>query len=149
MKTLLAVAVLGAALSTTACNQVRNEDVGLVLGGALGGLVGSQIGGGSGQLAATAAGALLGGLVGGNVGRSMDEVDRLQTTRALETTQTGYTNSWENPDSGTRYAVTPTRTYESDEGPCREYSTEAWIDGDHETVRGTACRQADGTWVTI
>jgi len=149
MKRLLTAGVLGVSLVLSGCNQLQNEDVGVVLGGALGGLVGSQVGSGSGQLVATAAGALLGGLVGSNIGRSMDELDRLQANNALENNETGDTSTWQNPDTGSSYAVTPTRTYESDGGPCREYSTEAWIEGEHETVRGTACRQSDGTWVTL
>ena len=149
MKHILTLLVLMAAIVTSGCNQLRNQDVGTVLGGALGGLLGSQFGSGGGQLAATAAGALLGGLVGGNIGRSMDELDRHHANQALENANNGYTSSWENPDSGTRYAVTPTRTFESDGAPCREYTTEAWIDGEPETLHGTACRQPDGTWVTI
>jgi surface antigen len=149
MKRFLTVSLIVAAVSITGCNQLRNQDVGTVVGGALGGLLGSQIGSGSGQLAATAAGALLGGLIGSNIGRSMDELDHYRANQALENTHTDYTSSWENPDSGSRYAVTPTRTYESDGTPCREYTTEAWIDGEEETLRGTACRQPDGTWRTI
>jgi len=149
MQRFLMVALLAAVVSMTGCNQLRNQDVGTVLGGAIGGLIGAQVGSGSGQLAAVAAGALLGGLVGNNIGRSMDELDHYQANQALETTNTGYTSSWKNPDSGTSYSVTPTRTYESDGTPCREYTTEAWIDGEPETVHGTACRQPDGSWTTI
>lgn len=146
-KVLISMVVAGSVL-LGGC-QMRNEDAGIILGGALGGLVGSQIGSGTGQLAAVAAGALLGGLVGGNVGRTMDDFDRQRTSQTLEGYRTGETSSWENPDSGTQYAVTPTKTYESDGTPCREFTTEVWIDGNREIIHGTACRQADGTWQTI
>jgi len=142
---LLASSVLGLA----GCQEVRNEHVGMGVGGALGGLLGAQVGGGRGQLAATAAGALLGAYLGGNVGRSMDEVDRMQAQRTLEGTPTGQTAAWRNPDSGHAYEVTPTRTYQEEGRPCREYTTEAWIDGKRETVRGTACREPDGSWRAI
>jgi surface antigen len=141
---LLAPALLSAVLA--GCQEVRNEQVGQVVGGALGGLVGSQIGGGSGQIAAAVAGGLLGFYLGGNIGRTMDEVDRQRAYSSLERTPTGQTSSWQNPDTGNSYAVTPTRTYETQGQPCRDYTTEAWIDGQRDTVKGTACRQPDGTW---
>ena len=95
------------------------------------------------------AGALVGAYVGRNIGESMDELDRMKASQALENGPTGSPVAWTNPDSGTRYQVTPTRTYyESAERPCREFTTDAWIDGKRETVKGTACRQADGRWQT-
>ena len=93
------------------------------------------------------AGTLLGGYLGGQVGRRMDESDRRQAGLALDSTPTHQSSSWQNPDTGSRYAVTPTRTFYTDDQPCREYTTEAWIDGYRETVYGTACRQTDGTWL--
>ena len=79
----------------------------------------------------------------------MDDVDRLKAQRTLEGTPTGQTTSWRNPDSGYQYEVTPTRTYQEQGRPCREYTTEAWIDGKRETIRGTACREPDGSWRAI
>ena len=34
-------------------------------------------------------------------------------------------------------------------GPCRDYSSEAIIDGRRQTVHGTICRQADGSWKIV
>ena len=85
----------------------------------------------------------------GNVGRTMDQVDRQKAHRTLEGNPTGQSTTWRNPDSGNEYEVTPTRTYEESGRPCRDYTTEAWIDGRRETVRGTACREPDGTWRAI
>ena len=78
----------------------------------------------------------------------MDETDRLKTAHSLETIRTGVPSSWQNPDTGNAYTVTPTRTYESTQGPCREYSMDARVSGKREQVYGTACRQADGSWKT-
>jgi len=146
---LLAGVAAGAMLALGGCQEVRNEHVGMGVGGALGGLLGSQVGGGTGQLAATAAGALFGAYLGGNVGRSMDEVDRMRTHQVLEATPTGQSTTWRNPDTGHTYEVTPTRTYEETGRPCREYTTEAWIEGRRETLRGTACREPDGSWRAV
>ena len=149
MKRMLASAVAASVLVLAGCQEIRNEQVGYGVGGALGGLLGAQVGRGSGQLASTAAGALLGAYLGGNVGRTMDEVDRMKTYRTLEGTPTGQTSSWRNPDTGYRYDVTPTRTYQEGGRPCREYTTDAMIDGRPETVRGTACREPDGSWRAV
>ena len=135
-------------ISLTACNATK-QDIGTVVGAGSGALIGSQIGGGKGQLAAVAIGTLVGGYVGGNIGRNMDELDRYRTSTALENSPTGRTVAWRNPDSGIDYQVTPTRTYNNSRGPCREYTTEAIIDGRPEILHGTACREANGNWVAM
>lgn len=148
---LIGAAVLGAGVLLAGCSQeTQNQDVGTVVGGALGGLVGAQVGGGRGQVAAAVAGAIVGSMIGGRIGKSMDELDRMKAAQALERTPTGNTSTWQNPDTGNSYAVTPTNTYTSDGGsPCRDYTTEAWIDGKREVIKGTACRQSDGTWRAV
>jgi surface antigen len=146
---MLASFMLAGVVLLAGCQEVRNEHVGVGVGGVLGGLLGAQVGGGTGQLAATAAGALIGAYLGGNVGRTMDQVDRSKTYRTLEGNPTGETSTWKNPDSGNSYEVTPTRTYEESGRPCRNYTTEAWIEGRRETVRGTACREPDGSWRAV
>ena len=128
-------------------NYAAKENVGTLTGAAVGD-VGSQTDGGEGQLAATAAGAIAGALVGGTVGKSMDEVDRMKANQALESSRIGYTTSWRNPDTDDTYSITPTRTYETASGPCRDFTTQAIIDGKREILYGTACRQPDGSWRT-
>lgn len=152
MKTkLFAAIMLASALGVSGCatDTGPKENAGMIVGGLLGGVLGHQVGGGRGQTAATALGTLIGASIGGSVGRSMDDVDRMKVGATLETTRTGVTSRWENPDSGHEYAVTPTRTYETAEGPCREYTMEAQIGGQTEQVYGTACRQPDGSWKIV
>jgi surface antigen len=60
--------------------------------------------------------------------------------------RSGVPSQWRNLDSGNQYRVTPTRTYETAQGPCREYTVDGLIGGKRETMVGTACRQADGSW---
>ena len=145
MKKLAYISVFTSLVFLTACNPTK-EDAGTLIGAGTGAYVGSQIGGGTGQLAAIAIGTLLGGYLGGSIGKNMDELDRYRANQALETAPTGTAVSWSNPDSGTSYKMTPTKTYESASGPCRDYTTEAVIDGRAEVVHGTACRQEDGSW---
>lgn len=148
MNTKILLSLLVSCLALTACNPTK-QDIGTFVGAGSGAFIGSQIGSGGGQLAAVAIGTLLGGYVGGNIGQGMDELDRYRTHGALETSPTGKSVAWQNPDSGTHYNVTPTRTYETDTGPCRDYTTEAIIDGRPEVLHGTACRQSDGTWYAM
>jgi surface antigen len=130
-------------------NTCNREAVGAILGGAVGGAVGSQFGKGDGKVAAAVAGTIIGVIVGKRVGRTMDEVDQKCTGQVLERADTDQTVSWNNPDSGVRYSVTPTNTYEADERFCRNYVTRATIDGRSETITGSACREEDGTWRKI
>lgn len=138
--------LLASTLVLTACNPTK-QDIGTLAGAGAGAAVGAQVGSGTGQLAAVAIGTLVGGYIGGQIGRTMDDVDRMKMNRALETQPTGQPYRWENPDTGHDYAVTPTETYQRDGGPCRDYTTEAVIDGQREVVHGTACRQPDGRWI--
>lgn len=126
--------------------QSSGRGTGTVVGGIAGGVIGNQMGSGSGRTAAVIIGTLAGAYLGGHLGQQMDENDRYRTQRTLETTPVHQTSAWQNPDSGNSYEVTPTRTFDSSNGPCREYTTEAVIDGRQETVYGTACRQPDGSW---
>lgn len=146
--TALGLAALAGAMVLSACTAPpRQEDTGMVVGGILGGVLGSQVGEGGGRTAATIVGSLVGAAIGGAVGRSMDEQDRRNTSLALENVRTGVPSQWRNPDTGNRYSVVPTRTYDTPSGPCREYTVDGLIGGRHEKVHGTACRQSDGSWL--
>lgn len=139
-----AVSLLAAALITgCATNQ---EQSGAVLGGAAGAAAGSAVGSGSGRVLAIILGAMVGSAVGANVGRHMDEQDRIRTAEAMEYNRTGQASSWRNPDTQTRYTVTPQRTYDAPSGPCREFTMDAEVGGEPQQVYGTACRQPDGNW---
>ena len=138
---------LAATLVLNGCATDRfNEQAGMVIGGTLGGLLGNQVGGGSGRTAAIIVGTLAGAAIGGTVGRSMDDTDRMKTALSLENVRTGVNSSWQNPDTGNEYTVTPTRTYNIGSRPCREYTVDAIVNGRSKEVYGTACRQADGSW---
>jgi len=140
-----AVLLAAAALALVGCTK---QQMGQAAGGALGGYLGSTVGGNdTTRLITTAAGALAGSFIGGAIGSSMDDVDRMKANQALESAPTGTATSWQNPDSGRSYTVTPTRTFQTADGPCREYTSQAVVDGRNEEVVSTACRQADGSWV--
>jgi len=121
------------------------QDTGRVLGAVAGGVIGSNVGKGNGRTAAIIAGSIFGGFIGGKIGKTMDDSDRYHANQTFERNPTNQPTSWRNPDSGNEYTVTPTRTYASNDGPCRDYTTEVVIDGRHEKAAGTACRE-NGQW---
>jgi surface antigen len=138
-----------AALFLGACDSnPSKQDIGMVSGAVLGGVIGHQIGHGAGNAIATVGGAALGGYVGSRIGRNMDREDQKKAAQALESSPDQHASSWRNPNTGQSYSVTPKRTYEGADGPCRDFDTTTEIDGRKETVHGTACRQADGSWKT-
>ena len=143
---LAGLALAGATVLGGCETPPTKEQTGAVVGGVVGGVLGSHVGKGKGRTAAIIAGTLVGAMIGGSIGRYMDAQDRMRTARALEYNRTGQPSRWRNPDTGATYEVTPTRTYETAEGPCREFTMRAEIGGRPETVYGTACRQPDGSW---
>ena len=69
---------------------------------------------------------------------------------ALERNPDGASAGWSNPNNGTSGFTVPQSTYQVSNGQyCRDYQTTVVIDGRAETGRGTACRQADGSWRVV
>ena len=130
------------------CETTTHAQEGQVIGAVLGGIAGAQVGDGSGRTAAIILGTLAGSMIGQHIGQSMDDTDRLMAAQTLNDNRTGETRSWVNPDTGYSYNFTPTRTYENAGGPCREFQLDATVGGQSdEGVYGTACLQADGSWL--
>jgi surface antigen len=124
--------------------------LGAALGGAAGGLIASEVAHGAHRPAAIAGGALLGILLGGSLGNAMDQLDERCVGQALEHAGSEQTVAWRNPDSGAAYQVTPTRTWQEQDGRyCREYTTTVRIGGKPQQAYGTACRQPDGSWQRV
>jgi len=141
------------AVSLSSCQQGNNRDASRLTGAVAGGLIGSQFGGGSGKLVGLGLGALLGGVIGDKIGQDLDNRDRSMvyntSQRAFETTPTGRTVSWKNPDSGHYGQVTPTKTIYQGGTVCREYQQKITVGGKTVEGYGTACRQQDGSWKIV
>jgi surface antigen len=152
LRAFLAFVSLATLLVACASPEERPKTwIGGLGGAAAGGLIGAAA---DGSPEAIAAGVILGGLVGGAIGDRLDAADRREASRAahhaLETTPSGTTTTWKNPDSGHYGSYTPVRTYQTASGQyCREYQTTIVIDGQTEQAYGTACRQPDGTWKIV
>jgi len=145
---LTVVLMLLSTLFVYGCETTTHGQQGQVIGAVVGGIVGAQVGDGHGQTAAIILGTLAGSMIGQHIGESMDDTDRMLTAQTLNDNRTGESRTWVNPDSGYRYTFTPTRTYEQRSGPCREFSLDATIGNQSDPeVYGTACLQADGSWL--
>lgn len=153
----LAAGATMAALLLAGCagnDYGSKQTVGALAGAGAGGLLGAQVGKGGTKLMATAAGTLLGAFLGNEVGRSLDRADRMYASEAqyeaLEYVPSGYSTTWQNPDSGHYGTVVPTRSYETSSGShCREFQHGATVGGRTEWVYGTACRTPDGQWRVV
>jgi surface antigen len=142
-----------------ACNQgmlaqvlstSKGNLLGSAAGGALGGLLGNQLGKGSGNTLMTIAGVVGGALAGGYVGRNMDPTDQACIGQTLEHTPTAQTVAWQNPNSGSSYWVTPTQNYQAPNGEqCRNYISQAVINGQTQQIENTACRDTNGAWRAV
>ena len=124
-------------------------------GTALGALTGGALAYGLGQGSSnkevwTVLGIGLGAMIGSSIGQQLDERDRMLMAQTFEHTMEkapiNATGQWQNPDTGHGGSVTPTRTFETESGPCREFTQTVSIGGQMEEAYGTACRQADGSW---
>jgi len=136
---------LGQVLSTSKGNLI-----GSAAGGAAGGLIGNQFGKSSGKGVMTVLGVIGGALAGGYVGRSMDQTDQGCVSQSLQNAPANQPVAWQNPGSGSSYWVTPTRDRQGPNGQkCRNFVTDAVVDGRPTKTESTACRQPDGSWIPV
>lgn len=129
------------------------EDAGLVVGAVAGGIIGSTVGRGTGRIVGAAVGATIGGIVGSEIGRSLDAQDRRLAEEAelaaLERGRSGVPTPWRNPDNGRYGEVIPGAAFARGPDTCREYEHRVFIDGRPQIMRGTACRNRDGSWRNV
>ncbi len=156
MRMMKPIAVLAAAAMLTAgCadGSGQKQDAGMVVGAVAGGLLGNSVGRGGGRAGATIVGAVVGGIVGSEIGRSMDRQDRILAQQAemaaLERGRTGVVTPWRNPDNGRYGEVIPGEPYRRGPEDCRDFTHTIYIDGRPQAMRGTACRNPDGTWRNV
>jgi surface antigen len=154
------VGVLGLAALLAACagdpetGRGPKENTGTLMGALGGAAIGSAFGGGtSGHIAGALIGAGAGALIGNRIGAAMDDEDKKRAyeaeMNALERGPSGAPVAWRNPDSGRYGSVVPGPAYDQSGRKCRAYTETIYIDGKPQTARGTACRNADGTWTPL
>lgn len=130
--------------------QATRGGHGLVLGALLAGLTGCASIGGGGDGGGSEPARALGSadqLVPGYVGQQMAAQDRERVLLALERNGNYEPAAWQGGQAGTLFRVTPVRTFDGTGGSrCRDFDTQATIEGRLQKIRATACRQADGSW---
>jgi surface antigen len=140
-----------ASFGLTSC--ANKEEEGTVAGAVIGGIIGNQFGRGGGKVAATFAGAVIGGIVGNAIGKDLDDRDRELARQAeydaWERSPPGKPVRWRNPGRDHYGEVVPQAYYERSGARCRDFIHTVWIDGRRQQMRGTACRNADGTWTQV
>lgn len=130
------------------------EGTGTAVGALTGALIGSAVGGGTGErIGGAIAGAAIGGLIGNRIGASMDEEDRRMAYEAemaaLEQGRVGAPVGWRNPGSGRYGNIVAGPVYVQRGSRCRSYTHTVYVQGQPEVVRGTACRNPDGSWTAV
>ncbi len=155
MRISLPVVILPLSLALAACSggpesRVSNAGFGTGAGMIIGGVAGSQFGKGNGRIVGTLAGVVAGGIIGNSIGRRLDERDRILAQEAefdaLERGEPGFPRRWSNPDNRHYGEIVPATPYQRAGLDCRDYVHTVYIDGSPETLRGTACRNRDGSW---
>ncbi|MEF2144777.1 MAG: glycine zipper domain-containing protein [Desulfovibrionaceae bacterium] len=141
-KTALALAML---VFLAGC--ANKAQTGATSGALLGATVGALTAGNKVQGAAIGAG--IGLLLGYVIGNEWDKHDQQQMNRTLETSPSGQTSTWRNPDTGAYYEATPTNSYYQDNRVYRDVEMKAVVDGKEETVHAKAYRNPDGTWQLV
>jgi surface antigen len=148
---ILAILVLATVLA--ACGPSNKQGTGTIVGAVAGGATGAAIAGSNNRAGGIAVGAVVGGIIGNQIGRSLDEEDRRLAAaaeyQALEYGQAGATTPWDNPQTQNHGQIVPGKPYQQGSEFCRPYTHTIYVGGQPQTARGTACRQADGTWQTI
>jgi surface antigen len=103
--------------------------------------------------AAAVTNAALGGLIGSRLGASLNDDDRRLAYQAqidaLDRGAPGAPVPWRNPASGRYGNIVPGPTYDQKGTKCRGFSHTVTINGELESMRGTACRGPDGTWIAV
>jgi len=110
--------------------------------GASGGKVGTSI-----------VSAMNGGLIGGSIGAGLSDAEKRKGLeaeyKALEYNASGQKVTWKS-DSTSHYGeVVAAQPYRVGSQDCRQYTHTVYTGGAGVTARGTACRNADGSWTPL
>lgn len=97
--------------------------------------------------------AMDGGLIGGSIGSGLSDTDRriaLQAEyRALEYSPAGKPVDWQGSGGAPKGSVAAAQPYRVGSQDCRQYTQTVTVGGQNRAARGTACRNADGSWTPL
>jgi surface antigen len=133
--------------SLAACDE---QQIGTIAGAAAGAAGGKAIGGdGTQGYVGLILGAVVGGYLGGELGKRLSKSDQNQQAAATnKVLDTGQPQRWANAETGASGSVSAQPTFKNSQNEvCRDFSSSATTsDGATGAGKGTACKQADGTW---
>lgn len=105
------------------------------------------------KVATTIISAMGGGLVGGSIGSGLSDADKRKALeaeyKALEYTASGQKVTWKSDSSGRSGEVVAAQPYRVGSQDCRQYTHTVFNGTAGATARGTACRNADGSWTPL
>lgn len=146
MKNLFALILMVSLLAACQTTKAQNSAMlGTLAGATVGALTFKN------KVSGAAIGAGAGMLLGYIVGNEMDKNDQTQVVRTLESTPSGRTVAWTNPDTRTHYQATPQPARQDYQGRVeRDVTIRARMaNGKSETVFAKAYRQPDGSWQLV
>jgi surface antigen len=107
----------------------------------------------NGKVAATIISAMAGGLVGGSIGSGLSEAEKRSALeaeyKALEYTASGQRVTWKSNSSSHYGEVVAAQPYRVGSQDCRQYTHTVFTGTAGVTARGTACRNANGSWTPL
>ncbi len=109
--------------------------------------------GADGAIASSIIASMNGGLIGGAAGSRLTGAERRPALeaeyRALEYMAAGQAVSWQGDDARRGGEVVAAQPYRVGSQDCRQYAHTFSLNGPRQTVRGTACRNPDGSWTPL
>lgn len=142
------VVAAGLAMALTACTSTGTSGDGSTLQ-AFSGTSGAA----DRPVATSIVEAMAGGLIGGALGTGLNQSDRRRALeaeyRALEYTAAGQAVAWGDDGARRRGEVVAGSPYRVGSQDCRQYSHTVYNGGQGQSARGTACRNADGSWTPL
>ncbi|KQZ94209.1 hypothetical protein ASD64_04890 [Mesorhizobium sp. Root157] len=123
------------------------------LGGTSMGASGSGPAANTGRVGATVISAMGGGLVSGSIGSGLSEREKRSGLeaeyKALEYTAGGKPVTWKGDQANHYGEVVAAQPYRVGSQDCRQYTHTVFVGGPAMSARGTACRNADGSWTPL
>jgi surface antigen len=140
---------LALALAATGCTTASKS--------AMPGLAFGALTGGSDRAATVKGSALItalnGGIISPEAGASLDKSSRTKALeaeyQALEYTPAGQAVAWKASGNAYRGEVVASQPYRVGSQDCRQYTHTVFADSNPLVGRGTACRNADGSWTPL
>jgi surface antigen len=143
-------ALIAALLGLSACATTKTAEPDDVAGGP--GLIRRTLGAGDAAQSAIIK-SMGGGLIGGSIGAGLGDEEKARALeaeyRALEYGQGGQPVAWKGSSTGTYGEVIAAQPYRVGSQDCRQYVHTVFQNAQPKKARGTACRNADGSWTPL